>query len=654
MRAGSLSDARVIALLKKYFICVHMPELVTRELIRDPADVALLEKFNKQTGRALEGGEREVFFTSDGKLVDLFLSLNVGDKQYSLKTRLQPHTAVQRFFDAAAKAYRGTHGRLPDDWERLRDGTTPEVAAVRQLAVPPPKVQPSELTLAVWFRHDVIMYEELAGRELLRLSRQEGRSLLPSELVEGRHQEWPEELTLRLARLLYPRGGGVLIRVKDASIQARLQTRITRVAQGEVAGSFVGSFELKPTAELERGLREHYRPWLWTRGDLVGDFLWDMKAGQFRRFRLVTPNGEVKFAWKQYGKNGVHAFHVGMELLQPDMELGAGKGSGIKNQDFAQRLRSEKITFEAPADLPAELRERLVLAQSFFTSENRAAFLKALEKLDADEPIRIGWYDPKHQRFVGPSFSRTRSVLEKMTDQEFEEYRSTWNEHLERSECRYYCPGRKLREATKAELANMRLLRTSKTRDAFLKHVAPEGAAYAVIAHLEKVGTGVHHYAIPLGEVRGLSEEKFQSWRKRFLRWIEAHTPGQSRVTWMAELSDTDFDKELQGHRRKFRSVTFQYQKWQGPFFERWGLKIQQPEVDKAAAKLVVVTEVRDGALAATAGLRPGDQITSVEGQFLQEWQDLPFILESYQSKTKLNLGIVRDGKSQQLWIVVP
>lgn len=73
----------------------------------------------------------------------------------------------------------------------------------------------------------------------------------------------------------------------------------------------------------------------------------------------------------------------------------------------------------------------------------------------------------------------------------------------------------------------MRARLSSEGQGDFLNRVAAAGGSYLTVAHLEKVGTGMHHYAIPVGEVRGLTEEQSRSWRKRFLRWIEAHTPGR-------------------------------------------------------------------------------------------------------------------------------
>jgi hypothetical protein len=375
-------------------------------------------------------------------------------------------------------------------------------------------------------------------------------------------------------------------------------------------------------------------PFLWTRGDLAGDCLGSKSASDLVGEGMIQPP----------------ASKGSTPLDSP----GTAKADAIKNRDIAQRIRSGEIAFEPPAHLPAELRHRFVLGNCFFTSTSRTAFLKAQDKLETDELIQIGWYEPKNKRFVGPPFSRTRSDIEKMTDQEFDNYRATWNEHTERTMSRYFAPGRKLREATKVELANMRALRTSENREALLKRVAGEGAAYAVVAHLEKVGTGMHHYAIPLNEVRGLTEEEYQRWRQRFLLWIEVHTPGQSRVTWMARLTDEAFHRELIEHRRKFRSVTFQHEKWQARFFERWGFKIEKPSADKNGSARVIVSEIRSGSPAADIGLQPGDQISRVEGQVLREWQDLPFILQSFQPRTKLRMDINRGRKTQQVWITVP
>lgn len=331
MRAGSLSDPRVVALLGKHFVPVVMTELVTRDLIEDPRDVALLEKYDREraeSGRnpGLQGGEREVFLTPDGELVDVFLSLHHGSRttehqgheyhgQFGREERASPDAAVAHFFESASLAYERSFGALPRDWRRLLDGTAPEVARVRAARIPASLPSDDGLTLRLWVRADVLMYEGLVGYELVHLDASEARSLLPERLRPGARSSWPRALFVRLARSAYPRGAGVLVALADSSVHGAIETTLLGSSSGKLRGRFAGSFRLEPATDAERSRRRTYKPYRRTRGELIGDFVWNEKDARFESFRLVSRNGSSTFS---HGRSEEQSYQLGVELLGRD------------------------------------------------------------------------------------------------------------------------------------------------------------------------------------------------------------------------------------------------------------------------------------------------------------------------------------------------
>lgn len=324
MRAGSLSDARIVALLQKYFVCARMPELSTRELIRDPADVALLERLHREASSTeypfrpgFFGGEREAFFTADGDVVEVFLSLGTQgqpDSQFQAEQRAQPEAKVQRFFAKAARALTAVHGDVPEDFAALRDGTAPEIAAVRAAPIPLPSgACDSEPALRVSVRNDRAMYTELCGTALVTPTAQELAAVLPDLAAGAREQEWPRALFLQLAHASYPRGE-VLPRLDDESIHGTLRTVVDEVTATTARGRFAGSLALLPTKREELGARKEARMQFSLRTELVGDFLFDRASGRFTSLRLASANSELTHVWG--GRNvDDERYWLGIELL---------------------------------------------------------------------------------------------------------------------------------------------------------------------------------------------------------------------------------------------------------------------------------------------------------------------------------------------------
>lgn len=326
VRAGSLSDARVVALLRKHFLCVHVPDLVTKELMRDPRDRQLIQDYHDQLRAGggkfgpftpgLDAGEREVFLDSAGELCAIFLSLNVGqDKtrdQYSRAVRSQPDYAVEQFFARAAKALRATHGELPADFAALCAGTAPEVAAARALVAPAPAAVRGKVTLRVSLRSDLLMYEALTAERVVAWEPAQARQILPAGLTVGARQDWPEALARELAAAFHPPGAGVLVALRDESITCALTSEVEAVVGAVVRGRLRGRFELRADSAAERGVRPTYRPFRSCAGRLLGDWEFDSGRGALVSLRLVSEDGSSVF---HHGAERQHDHRVGVELI---------------------------------------------------------------------------------------------------------------------------------------------------------------------------------------------------------------------------------------------------------------------------------------------------------------------------------------------------
>ncbi len=300
MRAGTLSDARVLALLHRYFLSVHMPELVTKHLIEDPEELRLLEEYDRQCRErrdwaGLAGGEREVFLAPDGELLDVFLSLNVGSKderQYTPQARRNPEVAVRRFFAGAERALRRSDDGVPEDFAALRDGTHEDVARFAAATAPddsPPA--DGHQHVRVYVRNDLVMYTALVGASWFSLTPVEASALVPSD---GGATTWPRASVLALARAAYPRGAGVLLELADHSIEGEITTTVLerdgRTARGRIAGRIA----MTANDPAERGRRESYRPFRGLEVELFGEFAFDLEHERFTALRLASRSATLR------------------------------------------------------------------------------------------------------------------------------------------------------------------------------------------------------------------------------------------------------------------------------------------------------------------------------------------------------------------------
>ena len=164
-------------------------------------------------------------------------------------------------------------------------------------------------------------------------------------------------------------------------------------------------------------------------------------------------------------------------------------------------------------------------------------------------------------------------------------------------------------------------------------------------------------YMLRPAEVEALSEEKFLLWRTRFLRWVEIHCPGQSKVALFAKLSNEEFEKML-GEARdlgKFPpgasgfglGFTQHFIKSGIGALDKWtGIKLRYPKYLPGKAQ-ATIADVKKNSAADKAGLKPGMTVVRVENTDIREWDDLIFMLAGYQDGSTVKL-IVRDGDSDK------
>ena len=222
MRAGSLGDARAVALLQDFFVPVQVSELSTVELIAEPADVDLIKDLDRRLGErgGLFGGARELILSPDNEILTFYLSLGSASHnelmqldplrkdrrptQNSRAGREDPEGMVQVVFRHLAAAATEVYGDLPPRWHSYVDGTAPSVAAVRATPIPLPAPETGDTALRLSVRNGHRAYDTLVGMDLLSLSPDDEVALVPRDGETECH--WPRALVVRLAQALTPRG----------------------------------------------------------------------------------------------------------------------------------------------------------------------------------------------------------------------------------------------------------------------------------------------------------------------------------------------------------------------------------------------------------------------------------------------------------------
>lgn len=291
MRAGLLSDPRVVALLLHEFVPCLSSALNTPDLIGDPRDVDLLAGYARAGRERFVGGEREAFLLPDGTMMDVFMSLHGPDGVSGPKAH---GTAAARRSAAATALFR-RHGEaallrcggLPEEWGAYWDGTAEAVKAVQQQG--PQWPRPRGQALRVFVRNGHPAYDDLHGVELLAL---DGRRLLVGELAKaGDRAEVTREVFFDLVRAMVPRGD-VDTRLKDESITGELVLVAERGEGDLVSGRLEGTFAMAPKERAEVGRRANAAGMFAAHGRLLGRFTWNRSNGCLGSLRAAAVDTE--------------------------------------------------------------------------------------------------------------------------------------------------------------------------------------------------------------------------------------------------------------------------------------------------------------------------------------------------------------------------
>lgn len=323
MRAGSLSDSRTVAILKKYFIPVVVIELCTKELL-PKEDLPLVEKYHAQLQAerrgSLWGGVREGMLLPDGTMYQFYAALYTRDwaggyvrgesmrpedrpetNQYVKAGREHENGPVTIFFRAAARTLQEVNGKRPDDWREILAGEAPEIAAVEKQPLVEPGDKTRKPVLRIWSRSSHSYYDTLVGAEIVELDDKD------LDGPDGKQLWLDKALCLKIAKAMVPRGG-VWIALKDESISCKI---------GLNDGRIDGEFVLEPRTAIEAGRRKTARPMFRSAGKLVGYYIWDAKKKCITKLRIVSKdvNYQRKIAFRPDNKPYDH--EVGIELLRP-------------------------------------------------------------------------------------------------------------------------------------------------------------------------------------------------------------------------------------------------------------------------------------------------------------------------------------------------
>lgn len=323
MRAGLLSDPRVVALLRTLFVPVHISALNTPHCMHDRRDVALLASFVDKKTDDFDGGEREAFVLPDGTMQRVFLSLNghaLGDydsvgTQYTAADR-RADSSTRMFRHHGAIALRAVHEELPAAWRELWHVDHPQVAAVAAAAPRWPEPEAGEQGFRVFVRNSYRMYDDLHGCQLALSSESELTAWCGQLAAAGDRAALPREPFLALARAMVPRGM-VDTELAPASIAGRLELVATSVDGDRILGDVDGSYSLQPTERGEVGKRLNAAVLFESAGRFVGRFAWDRRTKRFAALRIVT--ADVQFAWKPRGGGGAEyppRHQVGIEWVR--------------------------------------------------------------------------------------------------------------------------------------------------------------------------------------------------------------------------------------------------------------------------------------------------------------------------------------------------
>ncbi len=344
MRAGSLSDARTVAILKKYFIPVVVTELCTKELL-PKEDVPLVENYHEQLQAenrgSLHGGVREGMLLPNGTLCEFYSALYTRDwssgylrgesmqpedrpetNQYVKAGREHKNGSIKMFFRAAERTLKKLNGRRPKDWQEILDGKASEVADVEKQPLVEPGDKASQPVLRIWSRSSHSYYDSLVGAEIVRLDEQDLQALAKVFGPEGEQLWLDKALCLKIAKAMVPRGG-VWIALEDSSVSCKIGATMDAVVAGQAAlieGRVDGEFVLEPRAAIEAGRRKTARPMFRSAGKLLGYYTYDVKKKAVTKLKIVSK--DVSYQRKPgFRPNRKACTHdIAIELLLPERQ----------------------------------------------------------------------------------------------------------------------------------------------------------------------------------------------------------------------------------------------------------------------------------------------------------------------------------------------
>jgi hypothetical protein len=299
VRAGLLSDPRVVHLLRTCFVPCMLSARNNKELLGDARDLALLESISKATGEPFQGGERELFLLPDGTPQRVFLSShadgNSNESTHRTAAKRRTEAAVRPWRRHAEAALRAVHEDLPEPWARAWSPEAAEVAAIAAEPAHWPVPPPGEQALRVHVRNSYLLYDDLHGCELSPLRAADTEALaasLGATPKVGARAALPLDAWLSLVRAMAPRGM-VGTRLREASVRGEFEFVVESTDGGAVAGRVEGSFAMAPTVSSEVSIRETGTCMFTCSGRFAGRFR--LESGRLASLRAVAV--DVALRW---------------------------------------------------------------------------------------------------------------------------------------------------------------------------------------------------------------------------------------------------------------------------------------------------------------------------------------------------------------------
>ena len=298
MRAGLLSDPRVVALLRRDFVPCVISALNTVQCLADPRDAETLARYVDPKGEDFDGGEREVFILPDGTMLGVFLSLHgsvpLNGKTHFTRAGRHTEDAVVVFKRHAREALERTDGGVPPDWAEVWEGGTEDVAAIAATVPQWPLPARDEQALRVFVRNSYRMYEDLAGCELVALDAATVAALLAACDEVGARVALPVTPFRALVNAMVPRGQ-VGTHLADESIDGVLELCVDELDGDSVRGHIEGRYAMVPGDRSEVGLRSNAACLFTSSGRFVGRFTIDRSAKRVVELRAAIL--DVEFEW---------------------------------------------------------------------------------------------------------------------------------------------------------------------------------------------------------------------------------------------------------------------------------------------------------------------------------------------------------------------